>query len=1431
MKGKPVSGLHGKYSTERPCSRREEVSGRLLFETLEPRIMLSATSPKDADDIYDVSTLPRDVDYAPGELIVALEPGGSFDQLQQDLGLFNMQLVKEIGIINAIVVQFDGGTNIWDMITLFGMSQGVRYAQPNYIISVDATTPNDPDFGRLWGMDNTGQTGGTVDADIDAPEAWDIGTGGGTVVVGVIDTGIDYTHPDLAANMWTNPGEIAGNSIDDDGNGYVDDIYGWDFINNDADPMDDNSHGTHVAGTIGAVGNNGVGVAGVAWNVQLAALKFLGASGSGPTSGALDAVNYAVAMGFNLTNNSWGGGGFSWAMRAAISAAGAAGQVFVAAAGNDTLNNDTNPHYPSSHDLDNVIAVASTDHNDNLSSFSNYGAVSVDLAAPGSLIWSTVPGGGYGYKNGTSMASPAVAGAAALLLSLDGTLSPAGVKSALLMGVDVLPSLAGKVLTGGRLNLFGAIGGLSPVDLLASGDTGVSSIDNVTSYAVLGAAAQNSYYAAPAAAITDNNWTTSDITVADITTVTHVIVSVNITHSYVGDLWIVLRSPAATDVTLVSYRGGPGDDFTATTFDDMAETAIADGTAPFGGRFSPEGQLADFIGETSNGVWQLWVYDNADHDEGTLDSWGLSLGQTDYTYASAPAAAITDLSWTQVTINVPDVFTIADVNVTVDITHTWDSNLWAYLYAPSGSFTELFRVVGGSGDNFTNTTLDDDAAISIWGGAAPFTGRFRPTGSLSFLEGEAAFGTWSLRVYDDTALDEGTINSWSLAFGEPAAGATLDFAVNGTTPGATVDLIADGAVGAPLGTVVATGEVTYFGTVLNTLADGLHAISMRENGGPLSQALYVVIDSAAPAAPVAPTITSAGSGVDLFDWYELTVSNHLEITVAGNPYYRLYRDTGQISGEYEAANPFTYWEATPGQHDFAARAVDAAGNASGMSADAQITVMDTAGGMQLTHHRYNGGMVVGFVDMDLSNGVSMPNIAWSPLQYQPGVTDIMVVPGNYVNRAIYSIILYGDGTNTRDLGIVVAGNTSLGTVLDLRTTATPLSFIYSEGAVNLVQLKSTIVGYNMNNRSIWGSNNTPADLDGDGNLTDLTGIYSGVSIGTVIMRGANVTGEVVSVGGMGLLMALGGSFNGDVTARGAGINVVYAINGSLNGNLRAQLTVGVVIAIGGNVAGSVTSVAGGVTLVMANGGNVAGAVLGNGMVGSVMAINGGIFGNVTSTTGSVILVMAVNGNITGSNVAAGAHVGSVMAINGSITGSNITAVLNITNVMTTGANDITNTNIRAGGRLMMVMSGRDLVNVQARGSNVTIVRAMRDTNTVLVAAGYDFGADFAVNTGDDTLASGSVLMVFAGRNIIDTNVVAGVGPGGDPTFGDGTDAGAGGGGTIVMIMAGGTFQTVGPNYGFESDSGTFMVRDSTGSLTANAGAQIFPGTTYSAQVL
>ncbi len=351
----------------------------------------------------------------------------------------------------------------------------VAYVEANTIIRMDAKFPNDPDFNQLYGMHNDGSTGGKAGADINAPEAWEVSTGSKNVVVGVIDTGIDYTHPDIAPNYWTNPGETGldaegrdkqTNGIDDDGNGYVDDFRGWDFVNNDNDPMDDNSHGTHCAGTIGGKGNDGVGVVGVNWDVSLVGIKFLSGGGSGTLEDAVKAIEYGTKIGVTLTSNSWGGGGFSDTMEAAIAEAESKNILFVAAAGNSSDNNDTDPHYPSSYVNDNVIAVAATDHNDGMAYFSCYGANSVDIGAPGVDILSSIPENhGYTKYSGTSMATPHVAGAAALVKAAFPDLGASQIKARLLNGADQIESLQGKTTTGGRLNLENAL----EVDSIAPG--------------------------------------------------------------------------------------------------------------------------------------------------------------------------------------------------------------------------------------------------------------------------------------------------------------------------------------------------------------------------------------------------------------------------------------------------------------------------------------------------------------------------------------------------------------------------------------------------------------------------------------------------------------------------------------------------------------------------------------------------------------------------------------------------------------------------------------------------------------------------------------------------------------------------------------------------------------------------------------------------
>jgi subtilisin family serine protease len=333
----------------------------------------------------------------------------------------------------------------------------VRYAEPNYIVKT-TDKPSDAYYPLLWAMNNTGQVvngvAGTAGADVKAEAAWAVTKGSKSIVVGIVDTGIDYTHTDLAGNIWDNPGGIGGCGAG---------THGWNAITNVCDPMDNNNHGTHVAGTIGAVANNG-GVAGVNWDTSLMGLKFLSANGSGTISDAIEAIHFAVSakqagVNIRVLNNSWGGGGYTQALLDEINAAGAAGILFVAAAGNSGINVDASPFYPCAYQAANLVCVAATDQNDARASFSNYGATKVHLGAPGTNILSTVRGG-YAYYNGTSMATPHVTGAAALVLSKsDMNMSVSDLKSRILTGVDALPALAGKTVTGGRLNLCKAVPG------------------------------------------------------------------------------------------------------------------------------------------------------------------------------------------------------------------------------------------------------------------------------------------------------------------------------------------------------------------------------------------------------------------------------------------------------------------------------------------------------------------------------------------------------------------------------------------------------------------------------------------------------------------------------------------------------------------------------------------------------------------------------------------------------------------------------------------------------------------------------------------------------------------------------------------------------------------------------------------------------------
>ncbi len=353
--------------------------------------------------------------------------------------------------------------NLDTLLAKLAADPDVEYAEPNYVLYALAT-PNDPYYlnGTLWGMSK-----------ISAPAAWNVSTGSTSSAVAVVDTGVDYTHPDLVANVWSAPSAftvtIGSQSIT-----CPQYSHGFNAITLTCDPMDDNGHGTHVSGTIGAVGNNGVGVVGVNWAARIVGSKFLDKNGSGTTADAVNAIEFAIqvqkitglAANVRVLSNSWGGGGFTQTLYNEIQNANTAGMLFVAAAGNSGTNNDTTPFYPASYGVPNVVSVAATDSNDNLASFSNYGATSVDLAAPGVNIASTYPGGAYAYMSGTSMATPHVSGAAALVLSACGSsTTAASVISAILSTVDPVASLAGKVVTGGRLNVAKAVsacGGTPP---------------------------------------------------------------------------------------------------------------------------------------------------------------------------------------------------------------------------------------------------------------------------------------------------------------------------------------------------------------------------------------------------------------------------------------------------------------------------------------------------------------------------------------------------------------------------------------------------------------------------------------------------------------------------------------------------------------------------------------------------------------------------------------------------------------------------------------------------------------------------------------------------------------------------------------------------------------------------------------------------------
>jgi subtilisin family serine protease len=400
--------------------------------------------------------------YHPTRLLVRYKPGTSPEKMHAVHEGIGAKVLRELRLVRGLqLVQLSGGVSIQQALAHYRKDASVLYAEPDYILHI-VGAPNDPDFPSQWSLQNTGQNGGTPGADIHAVQAWSLTTGSPNVVVGVIDTGVDYNHQDLAANIWT---ASSGYSVTASNGTTLQcgvGSHGFNMVADTCDPMDDNGHGSHVSGTIGAVGNNGVGVIGINWQVQVLPCKFLDSTGSGSTDNAIACLNFMKELkdsGINIivTNNSWGGADSSQALHDAIAAAMQDGMLFVAAAGNDFSDNDEFPTYPATFYLPNVLAVAATDRTDTIVTFSNTGRHTVHIAAPGRDILSTTPNNTYSYDSGTSMAAPHVTGVAALLKAQNPSLDWRGIKNLILSGGDAIPSAQSTTMSQKRLDAYGAL--------------------------------------------------------------------------------------------------------------------------------------------------------------------------------------------------------------------------------------------------------------------------------------------------------------------------------------------------------------------------------------------------------------------------------------------------------------------------------------------------------------------------------------------------------------------------------------------------------------------------------------------------------------------------------------------------------------------------------------------------------------------------------------------------------------------------------------------------------------------------------------------------------------------------------------------------------------------------------------------------------------
>lgn len=675
-------------------------------------------------------------------------------------------------------VRLPQGVHRDHLIKKLSQHPAIEIAEPNYMVQTLASplAPNDPRFNELWGLHNTGQSGGTPGADISALEAWQTTTGSRDIIIGVIDTGMDYNHPDLIANRWENDGSYPGHQ------------FGWSTLNASGDPMDSGSHGTHVAGTIGAVGDNGVGVAGVSWNVTLIPCQFLGAGG-GSTAGAIECISYFTDLKLNhgvdvkATNNSWGGGGFSEALKLAIEDGGDAGILFIAASGNDGRNADQFPMYPAAYDSDIIVSVASTDRNDNLSGFSNFGEVSVDLGAPGSAILSTVPGAGYGTFSGTSMASPHVAGAAALVWSLDPSIPALEMKDILMQSGDALPSLDGRTVSGKRLNVARALEEADPApgfrmsldprnqEIVAGEQTAYSlefisvagwndeiqlSVEATPALPGLSFSSDVAYPGDMVSLLVDTNadtpWgpyqfliTATDSATGDLVRQTTANLNVvpqglmDFPYENTTPIAIPDNNPAGIESIISVAESGHvfgvevgvnithtwrGDLIVRLTSPEGTVHTLHNRTGGSADDLIQSWEVDVYNGEAMQGDWTLFVSDNAALDTGTLNSWNLTLtalpdGDIVDPDPEAPEAGFSYAA-SGLLVNFNDQSSEGD-----DAIVSWDWNFGdgnsssqqnpSHLYSAAGSYHVTLTVADGSGltDSTSQTVTVSDVISSI----------------------------------------------------------------------------------------------------------------------------------------------------------------------------------------------------------------------------------------------------------------------------------------------------------------------------------------------------------------------------------------------------------------------------------------------------------------------------------------------------------------------------------------------------------------------------------------------------------------------------------------------------------------------------------------------------------------------------------------------